>query len=304
MAKRKSPKLVSPKAKCDNHLFITDAERGETVCKHCGVIGIEKISDDGQGERFMDDRKFAINSRVGPTISLAMYDKGLYTKIGDANKDSMGKSLKGINRSSFDRLRKWDVRSKSNTSSRNLGAALTILNGLSAKLAIPEGVTEEAAYIYRKVIEKKLTGGRTIAPFIVASLYVACRETDTPRSIDDLAKHANIRRTTISRAIRITLRSLDLKLKQYDIEKFIVRIANDIDCKEKTKRDALHVFQRAKDEGFVDGKNPVAVACASVYVACSKNDEAPSQNRLSKVSSVSAVTIRNLTGEIKRKLKF
>ena len=126
MKKKKLSKLVSPKTKCDDHLFITDVERGETVCKYCGIIGIEKIPDDGHGERFMDDKKFATNSRVGPAISLTMYDKGLYTKIADADKDSTGKSLKGINRFSFYRLRKWDIRSKSNTSSRNLGTAFTI----------------------------------------------------------------------------------------------------------------------------------------------------------------------------------
>ena len=153
-------------------------------------------------------------------------------------------------------------------------------------------------------MKKKLTSGRTIAPFIVASLYIACRETNTPRSIDDLAKHANIKRTTISRAIRITLRSLNLKLKQYDIEKFVTRIANDINCKEKTKRDALNILHRAKNLGLVEGKNPIAMACASVYIACSQNDETPGQAKLSKVSSVSAVTIRNLTAKIKNKLKL
>jgi len=301
--KRKTPKLVSP-SECDEHLFITDVDRGETFCKDCGIVDLEKISDDGYGEYHVDERKFTGGTRIGPAVSLTMYDKGLYTKISDGNKDSSGNYIKGRVRSSFDRLRKWDQRSKSESLSRNLGTAFTLLNALKAKLAIPDGVVEKTAYIYRKAVSKKLTAGRSIAPFISATLYIACRETNTPRSIDDIAKAANIRRTTVSRAIRITLKTLDIKLEQYDIEKFISRMANDLGCKEKTMRDALDILERAKKERIVAGKNPVAMASAALYLACFQNGESPSQSRISEISSISCVTIRNSTALIKKKLKM
>lgn len=302
--KKRSPKLIDPAPSCDEHLFITDIDRGETVCKHCGVVETERISDGGVGEQFVDERKFLGATRVGPSVSLTMFDKGLYTQIANENKDSSGKFLHGAVRSSFDRLRKWDKRSKSEPMSRNFGTAFTILHGLKGKLAIPEGVLEKAAYIYRKAVAKKLTAGRSIAPFIAAALYIACRETNTPRSIDDIAKAANIRRTTVSRSIRITVRTLDLKLEQYDIEKFVSRMANDLGCKEKTKRDALGILKKGRKAGIIEGKNPVAIACAALYVASFLNGEAPNQIKLSEISSVSCVTIRNSTALIRKKLKL
>ena len=302
--KKRSPKLITPAPNCDEHLFITDIDRGETVCKDCGVVETERISDDGAGEQYVDEKKFLGATRVGPSVSLTMFDKGLYTQIANENKDSSGRFLHGAVRSSFDRLRKWDKRSKSEPLSRNFGTAFTILHGLKGKLAIPEGVLEKAAYIYRKAVAKKLTGGRSIPPFIAAALYIACRETNTPRSIDDIAKAANIRRTTVSRSIRLTVRTLDLKLEQYDIEKFVTRMANDLGCKEKTKRDALDILKKGRKAGIIEGKNPVAMACASLYVASYNNGEAPSQVKLSEISSVSCVTIRNSTALIKKKLKL
>ena len=302
--KKKSSKLISQETKCDDHSFITDIDRGETVCRDCGIVETERLSDEGQGEHYVDDKSFMESTRVGPSISLTMFDKGLYTKIANENKDSSGRFIHGSVRSSFDRLRKWDKRSKSEPKSRNFGTAFTILHGLRTKLGIPEGVIEKAAYHYRKAVAKKLTGGRSIAPFIAAALYVACRETNTPRSIDDIAKAANIRRTTVSRAIRLTVRTLDLKLEQYDIEKFVARLANDLGCREKTTRDALELLKKARKIGIIEGKNPVAMASAALYVASETNGEAPSQVKLSEISSVSCVTIRNSTALIKKKLKL
>lgn len=302
MVIKKRPKLIT--TSCDEHLFITDVDRGETVCKDCGIVDTEKISDDGLGEYYVEDKNKQATTRIGPSISLTMFDKGLYTKISDANKDSSGRFIHGKVRSSFDRLRKWDQRSKSEALSRNLGTAFTLLHGLKAKLAIPEGVLEKTAYIYRKAVAKKLTAGRSIAPFLAATLYIACRETNTPRSIDDIAKAANIRRTTVSRAIRITVKTLDLKLEQYDIEKFVSRMANDLQVKEKTKRDALNILSKARKIGLIDGKNPVAVASAALYLACVRNAESPNQTRISEISSISCVTIRNTTALIKKKLNL
>lgn len=300
--KNKPSKLVAPK--CDEHLYITDLDRGETFCKDCGIIELEKISDGGVGEYYVDERKFLGATRIGPSISLTMYDKGLYTKISDANRDSSGKFLQSKVRSSFDRLRKWDKRSKSESLSKNFGTAFTLLHGLKTKLAIPESVLEKAAYIYRKAMSQKLTSGRSIAPFIAATLYIACRETNTPRSIDDIAKASNIRRTTISRAIRITVKSLDLKLEQYDIEKFVSRMGNELGCKEKTKRDALDILKKLRKSGIIEGKNPIAMASAALYVACQENGEAPNQTRISEISSISCVTIRNSTALIKKILNL
>ncbi|MDX1533167.1 MAG: transcription initiation factor TFIIIB [Nitrosopumilaceae archaeon] len=300
MVIKKRSKLIT--TNCDEHLFITDVDRGETVCKDCGIVESEKISDEGWGEYYVEDRNKQTTSRIGPSTTLTMFDKGLYTKISDGNKDSSGKFIHGKVRSSFDRLRKWDQRSKSEALSRNLGTAFTLLHGLKTKLAIPEGVLEKAAYLYRKAVAKKLTAGRSIAPFLAATLYIACRETNTPRSIDDIAKASNIRRTTVSRAIRITVKTLDLKLEQYDIEKFVSRMANDLQIKEKTKREALSILSQAKKIGLIDGKNPVAVASASLYLACVRNAESPNQTRISEISSISCVTIRNTTALIKKKL--
>ena len=49
-------------------------------------------------------------------------------------------------------------------------------------------------------------------------------------------------------------------------------------------------------------KNPMAMAAAATYLASVKNDEKISQLKISKVSGISAVTIRDRTKEILKKI--
>lgn len=283
------------------HLSITDSDRGEIYCGGCGTVLVDKIPDRQHDVHASTDGDFGKESRVGPGISLTMYDKGLYTEMG-SNKDSTGKRITGRQGSTYSRLRIWDKRTKSESLTRNLGTAFTQLHALKTKLAIPDNVLEKTAYLYRKAISKKLLRGRSIQPFALASLYVACRETNTPRSLDEIAKEGNIRRTTLSRAVRQMIRALDLKLEQYDHTAFITKISNMLTLKEKTKRDAIEIFHESKKYGIVTGKNPVAVAAASIYISCLVNQEEITQTNLSEISGISAVTIRNVYFQIKKKL--
>ncbi|HSG74117.1 MAG TPA: transcription initiation factor TFIIIB [Nitrosopumilaceae archaeon] len=303
MARKKIQLPNKQDLRCEEHTEVTDIDRGETFCGNCGVIFTEKLADQEHEEQYFDNRTFNSLSRTGPSISLTMHDKGLFTVMGD-NKDSSGHAITGRARATFSRLRLWDKRSKSESKTRNLGAAFTLLHGLQAKLGIPDSVSEKAAYLYRRAQSMGLVKGRSTGPLIVASLYAACRESNIPRSLDDVAKAGNIRRSTISRTLRLLIRNLDLKLSQYDTSNFIFRIGNNLNLKEKIKRDATEILENSKKNGITDGKNPIAFATAAIYLACLKNEHSITQSKLSDVSGVSCVTIRNTTAIIKKILKL
>lgn len=288
---------------CKVHKPITDPIRGEVYCGNCGKVFSEKMENSFHEDRFVQEGKWYSEARTGPSLSLTMHDKGLYTVIG-GDKDSTGHSISGKNREIFYRLRSWDKRSKSESKIRNLGAAFTLLNGLKTKLAIPDNVVENAAYTYRKAQAKGLIKGRSIAPLLLASLYVACRETQTPRTMDDIAKAGNVKKSAISRSLRLLVRSLNLSLAQYDISSFITRLANNLNCSEKIKREAVEILEKAKKIGIVEGKNPVAIATATLYISNLQNGKSLSQGTFSKISGISGVTIRNICYLIKNKLRL
>jgi transcription initiation factor TFIIB len=223
-----------------------------------------------------------------------MHDMGLSTVIGATGKDATGKPLSASMKSSIDRLRTWDSRTQAHTSAdRNLRQALNELGKMKDKMGLADAVIEKAAYIYRKAMEKKLVRGRSIHGLIAACLYAACRNTETPRTLDDVAESINIRRKDVARCYRLIYKELDLKMPVADPAKGIPRIASMANLSERTKRKAIEILNKAKKIGMVAGKDPMGLAAAALYLACVSNGEIRSQKDISVAAGVTEVTIRN-----------
>jgi transcription initiation factor TFIIB len=263
---------------------------------------VQNIADTSHESNGYTQEDFMKLSRTGPATSLTMHDKGLSTVIG-TNKDSSGKALSSKTKYEFNRLRTWDQRSKSRKTA-TLSKAFTLLHGMKTKLGIPDNVVENAAYIYRKTVSAKLTRGRTMASLVSASLYAACRENNIPRTLDDIADAGNIERRILSRDLRTIIKKLGLSLSQYNTSSFISKISNNMNLKEKTKRDAFEILKRCEKEQITAGKHPVAQAAASLYISCIMNGEKISQKKFSVESGVSDVTIRNRAVLIRKTLKL
>ena len=287
---------------CKTYPVVTDSDRGEVFCGGCGLVLVQNLDDASHENRSYSSEDFMKNARTGPATSLTMFDRGLSTVIG-TNKDSSGNSLSSKTKYEFNRLRTWDQRSKSRTTS-SLSKAFTLLHGMKTKIGVPNNVVENAAYIYRKAVNAKLTRGRTMASLISASLYASCRQNNIPRTLDDIAAAGNVERRILSRDLRTIIRKLGLNLNQYDTASFIVKISNNMNLREKTKRDAFDILKRCEDEKITAGKHPVAQAAASLYIACIVNGEKVSQKKFSIESGVSDVTIRNRATLIKKTLKL
>lgn len=287
---------------CKTYPAITDSERGEIFCGGCGLILVQNMLDASYENNGYTQEDFMKLARTGPGISLTMHDKGLSTVIG-ANKDSSGNALPSKTKYEFKRLRTWDQRSKSRKTA-TLSKAFTLLHGMKTKLGIPDNVVENAAYIYRKIVSARLTRGRTMASLVSASLYAACRENNIPRTLDDIAVAGNVERRILSRDLRTIIKKLGLNLNQYDTASFISKISNNMNLKEKTKRDGFEILKKCENEQITAGKHPVAQAAASLYISCILNGEKISQKRFALESGVSDVTIRNRAVLIKKTLKL
>jgi len=299
----KNTTISSPKCpSCGNMKLVTDQATGELCCSRCGLVVTDKIADTGAEWRsFANDE--SNRTRVGAGTSLTMHDMGLSTVIGAVNKDATGKPLSASMKSSIERLRTWDSRSQAHSSAdRNLRQALNEMDKLKDKLALTNAVIEKAAYIYRKAMERKLVRGRSIHGLVAACLYASCRNTGTPRTLDDVAKGINIRRKDVARCYRLIYRELELKMPVVDPVKGVSRIASIAELGEKSKRKAISILNQAKKEGIVAGKDPMGIAAAALYLACISTGEAKSQKDISNASGITEVTIRNRCAGLRKML--
>ena len=280
-------------------LLLTDSNTGEIMCSLCGQVLSDKISEISSDTTIHSNEDYLSKSRTGAKSTLAFDDMGLSTLIQKVDKDSTGKSLSVDNKRTFYRLRMWDRNSKAKSRNRNMQKAFMILEGLKAKLALSDVTVEQTAYIYRKVLTKKICRGRSIPIILSAVLYAACRFTNTPRTIQDISTAVNLKKSSVHKIYRLLVRELDLSVESYNPVSFISRIIAYIGASEKTKRDAIDILTRADAMMITAGKNPMAIAATVVYLSAIKNNENVTQTKIAKASNISSVTIRNLCRVIK-----
>ena len=73
------------------------------------------------------------------------------------------------------------------------------MSKIAYKLNLPRNVIETSSMIYRRAIQKQLISGRTIQSVAVASIYMACRQCNVIRTLEDVAIAANITKKEAAR---------------------------------------------------------------------------------------------------------
>jgi transcription initiation factor TFIIB len=290
---------------CKDHLFIiTDPNSGETICSKCGMIVLDKIQNINQPEwRAFSNEEHEDRSHTGTPMSLAIHDMGLATVIGKTNRDIGGKKMDNA----MQRLRILDSAAHIHGSSDiGLIHAFNKLRILKDKLTLPYVVVEKAAYIYRKLHGRKLSRGRLVSALVAASVHIACREMNTPRTLKDIAAASDIKRKQLAKAYRLLFIELDIKVPLADQTKCIAKVANKANLSERTKRLAIRIMDeiKRKDDDMVSaGKNPMALAATILYFSCLKTGENKSQVDIAQAAGVTEVTIRNRSRDLKNKLE-
>jgi len=278
--------------RCGKNTIISDMETGELICGRCGYVVSERLENPGPERRsFPDDR--ISRERTGVGTSLAIHDQGLSTVISPTNRDSTGKPLSNSMKMALKRLRTWDSRTQTDSIDRNFKQAFSELNRLKDKLAISDAVIEKAAYIYRKALEKKLVRGRSIPAMIGAALFAACRDTETPRTLNDVSAVINIKRKEITRCYRLLVKELDLKMPVVDSVQYVARIASKAGLSEKTKRYAVKILKKAKENEISAGKDPMGLAASALYISNTRMGIKCSQKIIAHAAGITEVTVRN-----------
>jgi transcription initiation factor TFIIB len=197
-------------------------------------------------------------------------------------------------RSTIDRLRKWDNRSPAfGNQEKNLGIAMRELDKTADKLGVSQAVKERAAYIYRKALDRGLLRGRSIVGISAAALYAAMRDTETPRTLKDIAGANNLNKKAVARDYRILLREMDMTMPVADAAKNVNRIASAVGLSEKVARKAIEIVRITEQKEISAGKSPMGLAAASLYLAGVIAGEVKTQKEIAEAAGVTEVTVRN-----------
>lgn len=271
---------------CNKSKLVIDQDKSEVYCKNCGVVLEERLESNNESVIKSNEKQ---NTRT--FAGLANYDS-LTTIIDSANTDAYGNSMSTSMKINFERLRIWDKRTKT-LKEIQLRRALNELSSLKDKLSLSDSVVEDAAYIYRQTVEKKLIRGRSVSTMVAASAYAACRKRDIPRTLKDISVVSGLPEKTISMSYRIIIKELNLKIPVQDATYWINKIASVLQVNEKIVRNSMDITRLAITKEISAGKHPVAIAATALYAASMNVGYNLTQKQIADAANITEVTIRN-----------
>jgi len=277
---------------CGNTDLYVNEEKGEVICKECGLVIEDKMIDFGQEWRDFEGAED--QRRGGAPLTYTQADKGLGTQV--VSQADLG-VLKGKERQKFYRLQQWQRR-VSTAIERNLRMALTEIKRISSNLNLPNSTEEEASRIYTLAVQKGLVRGRSMEQVVAGTIYITCKRNDSPRTLEEISEVTGLDKKEVAKNSRFVARQLNIKVLPVSPITYIARFASELHISPATQTKAVKLIEKAQKVGLTSGKSPKGIAAASIYVSSLLNAERKTQSKISEISGVTEVTIRNRYKEI------
>jgi transcription initiation factor TFIIB len=271
------------------------------ICSTCGVVineGKDLVLETDLDRSSLTVDRFGNRTRDSLNTPLTYPDMGLATSISRSNSDARGVALDPRNRYSLHRLRKQNKYASNRARQRNLTSALFFLNSMKDKLHLTDAAVQRSAHNYRKVLELDMAKGRSIKALIVASTYAACRELNAPKTIQEIAQTIDADALLASRCFRLLTAKLKWTPPKIEANTYVNRLANIMGIKGKAYITAMEIMNIVKKSHISQGKNPRALAAATLYVACEVENVEMSQAKIANAGEVSIVSVRKRVADI------
>ncbi len=296
---------------CQSSL-VDDSQNGEIICSGCGVVVADQIADYGPESKGSNlEEKMKLARATGQT-TYSQHDLGITTEIAIGTKDFSGKTINSNVANQMHNLRKWQQRVRvSSPRERRLANVLTKIGEICQNISVSKNILETASIIYRNLDEKIDVKGKSVASISAATIYMACKQCDVVRSLDEICEGScspNEIKAKAKLAARY-YRTMVMEMGTANapvvtMDKYISKIANLTKTDVRVERLALEIAEKTKNSNLADGKAPNGIASAYLYVASVLLGQSVLQRDVSSIAGVTEVTIRNRCKEILTKYKL
>lgn len=284
---------------CDDPQYIDDISRGETVCKNCGCVVVDRHIDSGKDWRSFTKDDEDIRCRTGSPMNPFIYDGGMSTRIGGGKNDYMKGSLDSRSEARDRRLRKWNNRwMNQGREYKNFADAMDYLKKYSNIFEIPKNVQKEIAHLYKKSIQNACMKHKTIRSTILAFIYIMCQKHKIPKDVEEITTSGCISKKEFNRYRHRVMRILNIRAEPAKPEDYIVRIFENLKIDDYSILNiAKRILEKVRSQGdaalrYTNGKDPSGLAAAAIYLTCILKKYRRTQQQISEVANVTEVTLR------------
>ena len=278
---------------CESHLIIT--EEGFLSCTNpkCGVV-YKDILDHSAEWRFYgaEDNHASDPTRAGPPINPLLQESSCGCKVICASHSTY--EMRKIRRYS-----EWQSMPYREKSQYDEFQRITILAG---QAGIPKLIIDDAMRYHKKISEAKTFRGLNRDGIIAASIYVAARLNDYPRTAKEIATIFNLDNTSATRGCKNAISIInELEHNMDNGEKttlckttphsFIERYCSRLNINKELTRLCSFIAIRIQTNNLVPENTPHSIAAGIIYFVSQECNLNVTKRQVNDVSEISEVTI-------------
>ena len=285
-------------SKCN--VFMVVSDEGFNTCSICGVIAKDTIDQTAEWRFFgADEGQSGDPSRCGMPINPLLYSSSLSCKVlpGKGSSYEMLKIRRYTEYQSMPYIER----------SRNKDFQWIVMMGTQS--GIPKLILDESLYYYKMISEFRTFRGLNRDGIIAASLYVAARVNQYPRTSHEIAVIFNLdtssatkgckRGITIINDIETKLSTSDkISMKQTTPMSFIERFCSKLYIPPDIIKICTFAAMRVHNNNLIPENTPQSIAAGIIYFVATMCKLNVLRKDVSIVSDISEVTINKCNKKI------
>jgi len=278
---------------CESHLVI--AEEGFMTCtnKKCGIV-YKDILDHSAEWRFYgaEDSNASDPTRAGPPINPLLHESSFGCKVMCATNSSY--EMRKIRRYS-----EWQSMPYREKSQYDEFQRIIIL---ASQGGIPKLIIDDAMRYHKKISEAKSFRGLNRHGIIAASIYVAARLNNYPRTAKEIASIFKLDNTSATKGCKNAISIInELEHDMHSGDKtslckttphsFIERYCSRLNINAELTRLCNFIAIRIQTNNLIPENTPHSIAAGIIYFVAQECNLNVSKRHVNNVSEISEVTI-------------
>jgi len=181
---------------------------------------------------------------------------------------------------------------------RDLESPEQEIQRLVSELGMSEEVYNSSIELYEKISDFGLLKGRSISEIVPAIIYIAGRDNNEPRTLEEVSEASRASKKEIGRAYRYIGRNTEIPIRPSHPADFLDDFASKMSLSDDVKESAENIVEEAVESDVVSGKSPAGIAVSALYLAAHIEGERRSMNDMSRTLGITTVTIRNRSKDL------
>ncbi len=278
---------------CESILMINDEGFLNCSNKSCGIVYKDIIDHSAEWRYYgADDSNMCDPTRAGPPINPLLRESSFGCKV-------MCNTIASYEMRKIKRYSEWQSMPYKEKSQYDEFQRITLL---ATQGGIPKIIIDDALKYHKLITEKKTFRGLNRDGIIAASIYIASRINNYPRTIKEIATIFHLDNTSATRGCKNAISIINDSEFDFNTEdktllcnttpsSFIERYCSKLNINNELTKLASFIAIRIVNNNLIPENTPHSIAAGIVYFVSQECNLNVSKQNINSISGISEVTI-------------